>query len=152
MRENSKTTKDAAEFLRSHEKMSALLPAASRILRLQRDCAAILPAMFNACHVLKFEEGQIVISAPNSALATKLKQQLPKLQDELIKRGWQVNGIRQKVQFGKFLGPRPPEKRIEMPAKALSAFSNLDGTLEDSPRNAALKAAVRELIKHHEGR
>lgn len=151
MRKVANTTRDAAEFLRSHEKMASLLPAASRMLRLQRDCAAILPTMFNACHVLKFEDGQIVISAPNSALATKLKQQLPKLQDELIKRGWQVNGIRQKVQFGKFLDPKAPEKRIEMPEKAVSAFANLDGTLEDSPRNAALKAALRELIKRQKG-
>src|SRR5687767_13208362 len=89
------------DFLRAHDKMATLLPALTRIAALQKECAAILPALFDACSVMQFEAGQLTLSTPNAALATKLKQQLPKLQDALLKRGWQVNAIRIKVQVGK---------------------------------------------------
>jgi hypothetical protein len=44
--------------------------------------------------VLSFEDAQLVLATPTSAVAAKLKQQVPKLQAALLKRGWQVNNIR----------------------------------------------------------
>ncbi len=76
-----KTAKGAADFLHSHDKMAVILPTVTRMVALQKDCVAALPAMFDACAVLQFEAGQLVLSTPNAALAAKLKQQLPKLQD-----------------------------------------------------------------------
>ena len=87
-----------AEFLGAHDKLGALLPAAARMAQLQKECARNLPAMFDACAVVQFASGQLVLAVPNAALAAKLKQQLPKLQESLCRLGWQVNAVRLKVQ------------------------------------------------------
>lgn len=147
-----KPAKDAMEFLRSHDKLAMLMPAVTRMASLQKDCAAALPAMFAQCAVLLFEAGQLVLSVPNAALAARLKQQLPKLQDNLLQRGWQVNAIRLKVQVGK-----TPEKSITsvkpaLPERAVSAFAELDASLDDSSRNRALKAALALMIRHQRGK
>jgi hypothetical protein len=120
--------KGAADFLQSNDGLAALLPAVARMAALQKDCAALLPAMFEACDVLQYDADQLVLSTPNAALAAKLKQQLPKLQAHLIKGGWQLNVIRIKVQVGK---PRASEvftKQIELSPQALNAFDQLGKT------------------------
>ncbi|ABR91790.1 Uncharacterized conserved protein [Janthinobacterium sp. Marseille] len=146
-----KSAKGAAEFLRSHDKLAALLPAVTRMASLQKDCAAALPAMFAHCAVLQFEANQLVLSTPNAALAARLKQQLPKLQDELLQRGWQVNAIRLKVQVAKTLIKSTASKQLVLPDRALSAFAELGAALDDSPRNQALKAALGTMMQRHRG-
>lgn len=142
-------TQGVADFLRASDRMASLLPAVSRIAALQKDCASILPALFDPCSVMQFETGQLVLATPNAAIATKLKQQLPKLQDNLLKRGWQVNAIRIKVQLGKIVEKQRPPKQLALPRQALSAMAELNNSLEDSPQNAALKAAVSAMLKRH---
>jgi hypothetical protein len=106
-RNSARAAQGAADFLRGHEKMASLLPAVSRMAALQKDCAAVLPDMFSACGVLQFESEQLVLSVPNAALTARLKQMLPKLQDALLKRGWQVSAIRLRVQVGKYRKDNP---------------------------------------------
>ena len=146
-----KTAKGAADFLQSHDKMATILPTVTRMAALQKDCAAILPAMFDACTVLQFEADQLVLSTPNAALAAKLKQQLPKLQDSLLKRGWQVNAIRLKVQVAKIIEKSRTSKQLTLPAQAVSALTELGSTLENSPRNSALRAAISAMVRRHRG-
>lgn len=143
----ARSTKDASDFLRSNSTMAALLPALGRMNSLQKACAANLPTMFSACDILQFESGQLVMSAPNAALAARLKQQLPKLQDRLQKDGWQVNSIRIKVQVGKISPPPTPKRVVELTDNALASFEELSKTLETSPRNEALKAAIDSMIR-----
>lgn len=145
-----RTVRGVAEFLGAHEKLGALLPAVTRMAQLQRDCAQNLPAMFDACDVLQFASGQLVLTVPNAALAAKLKQQLPKLQESLCRQGWQVGAVRLKVQTG-----RPPEKtaapkQLRLSPQALPALAALDSQLENSPRNAALKAAIETMLRRHQ--
>lgn len=137
------------DFLRAHDKMATLLPAVTRITTLQKECGAILPLMFGTCSVMQFETGQLTLSTPNAALATKLKQQLPKLQDGLLKRGWQVNAIRIKVQVSKIVEKTIKPKQLVLPAQALSALASLTESLESSPRNEALKAALNAMLRRH---
>jgi hypothetical protein len=141
-------TKGAADFLRAHDKMAALLPAVTRMAALQKDCAAVLPAMFTHCAVLQFDASQLVLSVPNAALATRMKQQLPKLQEELLQRGWQVNAIRLKVQVGKTPAKSSTSSKPVFPAHALSAFEELTDTLDNSSRNQPLKNALETLMRH----
>lgn len=137
------------DYLRANDRMAALLPAVARLVALQKECEAILPALFDVCTAMQFEAGQLVLAAPNAALATKLRQQLPKLQENLLKRGWQVSAIRIKVQVGKVLEKKPQTKQIALPAKALSALAELENTLEDSPQNQKLKAAIGAMVRRH---
>ncbi len=139
------TSRGITDFLQSHDKMAALLPSITRMMNLQTDCAATLPAMFAGCAVLQFESNQLVLSTPNAALASKLKQQLPKLQDALLQRGWQVNAIRLKVQVGRPRDNPPPQKQLRLPDPAVSALTQLEGTLQNTPRNATLLAAIHAL-------
>lgn len=143
------TTRGAADFLQADNKMSALLPTAMRMAALQKDCAEILPAMFDACAVLQFESAQLVLSTPNAALASRLKQQLPKLQSALSQRGWQVNAVRLKVQVTTSLQKPDRPKQAILPARAVSALSELGDTLEKTPRNAGLLAALDTLVRRH---
>lgn len=129
--------------------MATLLPAVMRLAALQKECSAILPALFDACSVMRFEPGQLTVAAPNAAMASKLKQQLPKLQEALLQRGWQVNAIRIKVQVGKIGETATRRKEIEMPDRALTAFESLRDSLDRSAGNEALKEALSAMLKRH---
>lgn len=146
---NKSSARGVADYLRIHDKMASLLPAVQRLAELQKDCSAILPALFDVCSVLHFDSSQLSVATPNAALASKLKQQLPKLQEGLSKRGWQVNSIRLKVQVGKIAERAIPKKQIVLPSQALSAIAELRESLEDAPRNDALKAALDAMLRRH---
>ncbi len=87
------------DFLQRHRRIAGLLPQAGNMLALQAECRRLLPPMFACCEVVRFDSGLLVIHLPSSALLSKLKQQLPKLQEQLAQRGWQVTAIRLKVQI-----------------------------------------------------
>jgi hypothetical protein len=141
---------DAASYLGANEKMAALLPAVKRMAQLQKACAAILPEMFGYCEVLQCNADQLVLGVPNASVAAKLKNRLPKLQDALASQGWQLAAIRLKIQVGANVLPAPvPVKQLRLPQEAVSALASLGGTLEDSPRNAALRSAIAALVERH---
>ncbi len=143
----SRSTLGAADFLRAHAKMAAIMPGVTRMVALQKACAAALPAMFATCAVVQFESGQLVLSTPNAALAAKLKQQLPKLQEILQQQGWQVSAIRLKVQVARKLEKPARVVPPVLPPIATSAFAELGEALDDSPRNQALKAAIEAMVR-----
>ena len=146
---STRTAKGVADFLRINDKMSALMPTVTRMAALQKDCAATLPAMFNSCSVLQFDAGQLTLATPNAAIAAKLKQQLPKLQDALLKCGWQVSAIRLKVQVSNNQEKVNVSKTLTLPVQAVSALAALEDNLEESPRNAALKTAISAMVRRH---
>jgi hypothetical protein len=139
------TSIDATDFLRKNDRIASLLPTAMRMANLQRDCAAALPAMFAACDVLSFEGGALVLAVPSSAVAARLKQQLPKLQATLQQRGWVVESVRLKVQVIRSMPPRERMRTLELPPTAVTAFEELGDALPDTPQNAKLIAAIRAM-------
>ena len=142
----------AGDFLRTNDAMASLLPTIKRNLSLQADCQAILPAIFEACEILQLTEGQLNLAVPNAAVASKLKQQCPKLQEALLQRGWHINAIRIKVQVRKVVAKPKPTKQAVLTERALQAFASLENNLEDSSQNAELHAALQRLLKrNHRG-
>ena len=139
------TSHVATDFLRANDRMASLLPAANRMARLQADCAAALPAIFNNCDVLSFQEGVLTLAVPSSALAARLKQTLPKLQGVLLQRGWQVESMRIKVQVTRALPDKPQMRTLELPPTAVQAFEELAESLPDNKQNRDLVAALRAL-------
>jgi hypothetical protein len=132
--------------------MAALLPALARLTALQNDCAAALPDMFAVCSVMRYDSGELVVSVPSAALAAKLKQKLPKLQDALVQRGWQITALRVKVQVAQNVDKSMTSKQqLKLPVKAVSALSELEQALTPSPRNAELKAALTAMVRRHRG-
>lgn len=142
---NRQTSFGATDFLRGHDRLAALLPAAQRMASLQQDVAAALPSYATACAVLSFEAGVLVLALPNAALATRVKQQLGGLTGRLQQRGWQVDSIRLKVQVTQPPAPQHEPRQLELPKIAVDAFAELGQTLENTPANAALKAALARL-------
>jgi len=126
--------------------LAHLWPTITNIAALQKECVSALPQLFLYCQVLHLEADQLVVAAPNSALASKLKQLLPKLQTALQKAGWQINAIRIKVQVNPVLEKEPVEKKCQLPGTALKAFGELEKNLSGSRHNEGLLEALRNLI------
>jgi hypothetical protein len=139
------TSIGATDFLSGNARMASLLPTAMRMARLQKDCADALPPMFANCDVLSFEEAQLVLAVPTSAVAAKLKQQVPKLQGALQQRGWQVDQIRLKVQVTRSIAPVVHTRQLDFPQTAVQAFAQLGDDLPDTPQNARLIAAIKAM-------
>lgn len=139
-----------ASYLRNNDKLAPLLPTIKRNASLQKECESVLPSVFNSCEILQLAEGQLTLSAPNAALASKLKQQLPKLQANLQERGWQINAIRIKVQATKTIEKPRPVKQLVLSDPAVRAFGELENTLEDTPQNQDLRAALQRLVRRRQ--
>lgn len=137
-------------YLLSNDKISPLLPTIKRNASLQKECGTILPAIFESCEVLQLADEQLTLSTPNAALASKLKQQLPKLQSQLQLRGWQISAIRIKVQVRKTVEKSSPVKQLVLSTQAVHAFDVLEHALEDTPQNAALRAALNRLVQRRQ--
>lgn len=145
----NRTAVDATDFLRHNDRLAALLPAVQRMAQLQQDCAKVLPSAFNFCDILSFEAGQLVLSTPNASVAAKLKQQLPKLQEALVAKGWQIDNIRLKVQMMKAMSTPPVERRqLVIPEVGVDSFARLSEALEPTKQNATLIAALKNLVAH----
>jgi len=143
---NRRTPVGATDFLRRDDKLAAMMPAIERMASLQKDCAIALPAMFKYCEILAFDDGQLTLSLPNASLAAKLKQQIPKLQETLARRGWQVNGVKLRVQMTKPAEIKEQMRALSLPEAAVTAFDELGDTLEDTPQNATLIAALKAMV------
>jgi hypothetical protein len=139
------TTRDASDFLRGNEKLAALLPAATRLAKLQQDCLILMPGHFASCTVLQIADEELQIAVPNAALATRVKQMLPKLHAGLREKGWQIAGIKLKIRV---IAPPlpPPPRELELPGSALASFAALNQNLEKHPRNGGLKEAIDNLL------
>ena len=148
---NRTTSFEVTDFLRKNDRMASLMPAALRMADLQRDVGLALPAIANNCDVLSFQEGVLTLAVPSSAVAARLKQQLPKLQSTLLARGWQVNSTRLKVQVTRAMPQRVETRVLELPSTAVDAFEELGESLPDTPQNAALVAAVKRLAAKRRG-
>lgn len=137
------------EFLGADDKFGALLPAITRMAELQSACAKHLPPLFTECDVIQFSANQLVLAVATPALATKLKHQLPKLQQSLCELGWQVEQIRIKVQIKSVHQSAPAVKKLVLAATALPALATLVAELENVPRNAALRGALTAMLERH---
>jgi hypothetical protein len=138
-----------ASFLQQSDKLSPLLPTIKRNLSLQKECGSLLPPIFDCCEVLNLADDQLVLSTPNASIASKLKQQLPKLQAHLQQRGWQINAIKIKVQVKRTVEKPVPIKQAILSSKAISAFASLESNLATTPQNADLKAALERLLRRN---
>ncbi len=126
-----------------------LWPTITTNTALQKECAAVLPQLFTYCQVLQLESEQLIIAAPSAAFASKLKQQLPKLQVALQKGGWKIQSIRIKVQTHQILPTQSASKQCHFSDSARLAFSTLEKNLTPSKHNNDLLMALRTLLARH---
>ena len=112
--------------------------------------AEALPTSFKFCEIIAFNGNDLTLATPNAAVAAKLKQQLPKLQDLLVRKGWQISNIRLKVQMtataaeaAERARPRPD---MQLSSAAVDSFAQLSEQLEASKENAPLIAALKSMV------
>jgi len=150
-----RTSIEATDFLRRNDRLASLLPAATRMASLQKDVRLILPPMYANCETLSIQDGVLTLAVPSSAVAAKLKQQAPKLQAALQKKGWQVDSVRIKIQVGRSLPVQEDilkPSSLELPPTAVQAFEELGDALPASPQNAELIAAIKRLAEKRKNR
>ena len=145
------STKGIADFLQSDDKLALLLPTVERLVALRKECSKLLGSLFDSCAIHQFDNGLLILSAPNAALATRLKQRLPTLQETLVARGWQISVIRLKVQVSPALEKQIPVKQARISDGGIDAFTQLGNQLEKNKRNTNLLAAVAQLLSHRQG-
>lgn len=139
------SSRELLEYLRSDDKLSSLLPTVQQVAQLQADCEQQLPALFSNCRVLQLRENTLHIAASNAALATRLRQVLPKLQQGLRDNGWGIEQIRLKVQLMPTQpAPPPPSEPRVLSSSAIASFASLASQIEESP----LRDALQNLLKH----
>ncbi len=148
LRQGGRSPRPQGHDARLRQIASSLLATAQRHLELERGVRAAMPvALQSACHVLRFEDGQLTIGVPTAAHSAKLRQLGPRIAAALDKAGWQVNGIVVRVQAGlnRPLGapaPVAPGKPNELGAKGVAAFEALRDTVTDKPLAQAIARLV----------
>ena len=146
--EPRRDAREAMDFLQSHDRVGSLLPTAARLAQLQQACERLQPGVFANCRVVQLNNGQLQIAVPNAALATRLRQQLPKLMTALREQGWPVEDIRLKVQVMPAQLPEPPRApKRPLSHAALASFAALEKSLDAEPRNQSLRDALRALLQ-----
>lgn len=138
---------EATNFLQGNATLAKLLPAVQRMANLQRDCYEVLPSAFKSCEVFAFDGGELTLAVPNTAVAAKLKQQVPKMQETLNGKGWQISNIRFRVQMPKGIAHVGPSgEGLKLPETAVDSFDALSQKLEPTPANEPLIEAMRRLV------
>ena len=136
------------DFVQSHESLGGLLPTARKLGELQQSCEQLQPTVFASCRIIHLENGRLQIAVPNAALATRLRQQLPKLMSGLREKAWPIEEIRLKVQVMPALLPeRPRSPKRPLPPAALQSFAELQASLDEDPRNVPLRDALHALLQ-----
>ena len=115
---------------------------------LQKQFDAVLPARFRGeAQVVALEEGELRVLCSNGAIASRLRLEAQPLADALQKRGLAVRRVNLKVQPAHSRKMPAPRRKKPLPAAARQALESVSKELEDGE----VKAALQELLKHHQG-
>ncbi len=140
--------KTALGWLRDDEQKAGLLQTASYYLSIQNTILDNLhDPVTQACKILKFDNGTLVIAVPSAAYAAKIRQLTPRISQLLMKQGLNVHEVRIRIQANL----QKPEKTVEADNKnkailnqsALNAFDKLQKTLPEGE----LSDAIARILK-----
>lgn len=128
------------DCLNADEAMARLAAHAGRLLKLQRLFEEFVPvALARTSRIANVKAGVIFIHAENGAVATKLRQIAPSLNDEFRSRGEQVTEIRIKVQpLDAALQHKPAAQAAVLGDASRASIARLAGSLPDGPLREAL--------------
>jgi hypothetical protein len=93
--------------------------------------------------LLNCKGSELVLAAPNSATAAKLKLLAPALVRFLNERRWQVNSVSVRVQPSASRATAPSPKGVRFSTAALQALGELHAAMRPSPARAALGRLLR---------
>ena len=126
-----------------------LLPTLERLARLQNDLSACLPETIKRrVKVVSLSEDALSVAVGSAALATKLRQTVPRIEAGLAARGWKVNAIQIRVQpeISSIISTsyQKKVKTAVVSSQASRSLAALSAQLEDGPlKDAIAKLAAR---------
>lgn len=135
-RQQSNGEKTALGWLKDDEQKANILKTASYYLDIQNTILASLhDPVTQACKILKFDNGTLVIAVPSAAYAAKIRQLTPRISQLLMNQGLNVNEVRIRIQANLYQ-PEPQarahtENRAILNQSALDAFDKLHKTLPE---------------------
>jgi hypothetical protein len=135
-------------YLAANAELRPVLEKAREIAALSKLCAEILPpAIARDLRVANLKDGTLVLLAPNSAAAAKLKLLSEPLCNFLFIQGTKVKSLSVRVQPNGSRRERDAasHKEARFTAEALAELKKLCDRLGDSPARDAL----HELLAHH---
>jgi hypothetical protein len=123
-----------------------LLPTLERLGKVQIDLNACLPVgLKSKASVASFSNDNLCIAVASAAVATKLRQTLPRIEAGLQGRGWKVNAIQIRVQPDAIplesTSYKKDPKQAVVTSHARQALQELTSHLEEG----ALRDAVERL-------
>lgn len=138
-------TQPLDRYLRSADALSRLAEHAARLARLQAILAHELPPlMAESCGVANLKGEELVLHARSGAVAARLKQMLPGLQQAYARQGVLLAAIKVKVAVSNPEPRRPAAARRFVPTQARGSLAQLATAL---PAGSALALALRRLIE-----
>lgn len=132
--QQSHEEKTALGWLRDDEQKANILKTASYYLDIQNTILDSLhDPVTQACKILKFDNGTLVIAVPSAAYAAKIRQLTPRISQLLMNRGLNVNEVRIRIQANLYK-PEPTaqvctENKAILNQSAVDAFDKLHKTL-----------------------
>lgn len=132
-------------LLNNNQELRPLIAKAQALSALQRHFISVAPphlVQSSQIQVLSLHLGTLSIAVANASVAAKLRQLAPELAVMMHGKGFEVSGIRVKVQVSfDRLQPKPAPHRLSKTAqKALHEFCQ---SLDESP----LKLALEKMAK-----
>lgn len=126
-----------------------LLQTANKYLELEKKLQSCLPTGLKLCKVAHIDRQQLTIAVPSAAHATKLRQLVPSLLQQLQSHG-QFNQIHVQIQSVFFtedlsLG-RVQQGGYGIDETGLEAFTELKQSLEPGP----IATAIQKLLARHQ--
>lgn len=127
--------------------MGEILHTAKQYERITKACRSFMPSWFSWCSVLRLENGELTIGAPNQTLAARVRQYAVQLRSDLAEKGFPVSSIRLKVTFDR--PPTDQEKPVRsrrLSQKARASFEALYTDLADGNAKPELLDALRQML------
>ena len=130
-------------LLDSTPELKKLAQTARQIEGLQRQYRSIVPAsLLQGSHVMRYDNGRLILAADNGAVASKLRQLAPQLISSFRTRGCEVTGIQIQVQVNA-APPRPLTAPRELGPQGQIALEDLAHSLPEGELRAAVERLSR---------
>ena len=117
-----------------------------RLDRLGRDLHTILPSV--RLIPIKLDRQVLLVTAPSSAMAARLRQYEPRLVDGLQARGWLVNRVKFRPNTVFMPVPPPPRAKQPVPPRAVESMAALAASGQVTPE---LRAALEAFVQRQRG-
>ena len=137
--------RELVDYLYAEQHIAALLPQLKQLQQLQDICTQSFPQWKTAIKVSQYQNGQVTLRIENTAVASKLRQLLPQLQQAFLQHGRQVSSIQLRLQAMQNTAWKKTTVNTK-PSLSHFARTQLNQLAQQLP-DSALQTAISNLAK-----